>query len=107
MKRCLHCTHHPAWKNSKRDSSANSRGFCELLHCSVPSDHCCDGFHNYRDEIYSIANDIATGDLSEEEGIERVPYNQREYLLEVVGHIEDELRWAHDEAVLEEAKLHE
>ena len=107
MKQCLHCTHYPAWKNSKRDSSANARGFCELLRCEVPSDHRCDGFHDYRDVIYQIANDVAEGHLSQEDGLKEIPYNQREYFLEVVGHIEDELRWAHDEAVLEEASLHQ
>jgi len=106
---CLHCTNYPAWKNSSKDSSANTRGFCNLLHCEVSSDHHCNSFHNYKDQIYYFANEVAQGNMTSEEIFDKgyVPYHQREYFLEVVGHIEDELRWAHDEAVLEEARLHE
>lgn len=59
------------------------------------------------DEMYNPAYDVAVGYLTEEEALKEIPEDQVELFREVVGHIEDELRWAHDEAVLEEAALHE
>lgn len=62
-----------------------------------------------KDEIYYWAYEVAQGNLTSEEIFDKgyIPCHQRECFLEVVGHIEDELRWTHDEAVLEEATLHE